>query len=254
MIVILSSAKTLDFETEYTFPKMSRPVYLDDAIELMDELSKLEKKKLSQVLEVSEKLGEKAFDMVQSWTPEQNGSAHPAICAYNGDVFKQLERTRWNSESYTFCNDTLRILSGLYGVLRPLDFIQPYRLEMATSLPWHDATPLSTFWANKVTKQLEKDVKRSGQPLLNLASIEYAHAIQGELKKSMISISFKEITTKGPRTYGILAKKARGKMANWIIDKKVELIDQVKRFSLDNYSYNASLSNEQNYVFTRERE
>ncbi len=243
MLLILSSAKTLVFDDDFTVPETTQPIYQEDANFLVDSLQLFSSKQLEKVLGVSESLANLNYQRFQSFDKSQKQAS---ILAYRGDVFKQLELKKFKHKDYLFAQDHLKIISGLYGILRPLDKISPYRLEMNTRLKTQKADNLYQFWTKKVTQKLNDDLeKHKTKVLLNLASDQYSRIIDlKQFNYPILKVSFKEMKNGKLKTIGITAKKSRGLMTNWIIQNKIDDPSELKDYSGLGYHYDESLSNE----------
>ncbi|MGK7938967.1 MAG: peroxide stress protein YaaA [Crocosphaera sp.] len=250
MLLILSSAKTLVFDDAFTVPKTTQPIFKEESSFLVNSLQTFSSKDLEKLLGVSESLATLNYQRFQSFDTAQKRAT---ILAYRGDVFKQLELESFKDKDYLFAQDHLRIISGLYGILRPLDKISPYRLETSTRLKTEKADNLYKFWGDQVTQQLNKELgKHDNQVLLNLASHEYSRIIKSEqFNYPILKVSFKEMRNGKLKTIGIMAKKSRGLMTNWIIDNKIDDPSQLKDYYGLGYHYDENLSNEQEIVFIK---
>ncbi len=245
MLVLLSSAKTLDFSSG-KFPFKARtPRFQKEAVQLNAKLKKLNRSQIGKLMDISPKLAEEVFGYVDGFSAVKT---RPAILAYRGVVFQQLKIDEYSSKDFKFADSSLRIISGLYGILRPFDLIAPYRLEMAT-----DLGDLPAFWQKKVTQALNADIKeQKAKWLVNLASVEYSSAIaMGQLKASVINIDFKEKRGGKLKTIGLLAKVARGMMADSIIRQGWKDPADLKKFKAGGYKYEPKLSSASNFVFVR---
>lgn len=201
---------------------------------------------------ISKDLSQLNYERNQDWSlPFTKDNARPAIYAFNGDVYRGLDAYTIPKSKIKKLQDTVRILSGLYGVLKPLDLIQPYRLEMGTKLEVGKQKNLYGFWKDELTKALNEELD-DDELFLNLASVEYFKAIDRKaLKVPIVDVDFKELKNGEYKTIGIYAKLARGFMARYIIDHNAETLDDVKGFDLENYRYHEKLSVENKLVFTR---
>ncbi len=254
MLVLLSPAKTLDYsDADYGFH--SKPRLLKDSAELVEVLKKKKSSDLQELMKVSEKIADLNVERFQAFkAPFNKKNAKPSILAFKGDVYTGFQVDDMDGEDLTFAQEHIRILSGLYGVLRPMDLMQAYRLEMGTALKTEKGTNLYHFWEEKITKMLNKDLKSSkGDAVINLASKEYFHSVKPEmLKGDLYHVNFKE---KRNGTYKIIsfsAKKARGIMARYIVKNKITSPDKLKEFKEEGYSFNKELSTEKDWIFTRE--
>lgn len=254
MLVVLSPAKTLDFESRPATRKTSQPLLLDDAQKLVTQLKQMAPHELCALMSISDKLGELNYDRYQAWSrPFSLNNAKQAVLAFKGDVYTGLNPERYTQEDFAFAQAHLCILSGLYGALRPLDLIQAYRLEMGTRLKNRRGENLYDFWSDKVTDTVNRAIQKSGsEVLINLASNEYYKAIKPHsLRCEVITPVFKENKNGKYKVVSFLAKKARGMMASYIIRKRLDLPPDIKAFDEDGYRYNEELSSSREWVFTR---
>jgi hypothetical protein len=255
MLVVISPAKTLDFETAPAIRKNSQPLHLDDAQKLVNQLKRLAPHELSSLMSISDALGELNYDRYQAWSrPFSLANAKQAVLAFKGDVYTGLNPEQFTQEDFAFAQGHLCILSGLYGVLRPLDLMQAYRLEMGTRLATHRGGNLYDFWGDKITDTLNKAIKKSGsEVLINLASNEYYKAIKPHtLRCEVITPVFKERKAGNYKVVSFLAKKARGMLTAYIIRKRLDLPQDIKEFDEAGYRYNPQLSSGREWVFTRD--
>lgn len=252
MKLVLSPAKSLDFETKLPTSKTSESVFLPDSERINKLLKKKSAKSLSTLMKISDNLAHLNYERNQDWQlPFTKENARPAIYAFNGDVYRGLDVYSLDVKKVDKLQDTVRILSGLYGVLKPLDLMQPYRLEMGTKFPVGKNKNLYEFWKKKVTQALNDELE-DDELFLNLASNEYFKAIDTKtLKVPVIDIDFKELKNGDYKTIGIYAKLARGLMARYIIDTNAKTLDDIKGFNLENYRFHGQLSKENSLVFTR---
>ena len=205
-------------------------------------------------MDLSDKLAHLNYDRYQTFsTPFTPDNARQALLAFKGDVYAPMEVASYTKKQFEFAQAHLRILSGLYGLLKPLDLMQPYRLEMGTSLPNSRGKNLYEFWEKRIAKAINNDLKNhKNKIVINLASVEYFHSVKPELLDgTLLTIAFKEKHKGGLKVIGLFAKKARGMMANFIIKNGIYDSAELKGFTQDGYSYQRTLSNEQEWVFTR---
>jgi cytoplasmic iron level regulating protein YaaA (DUF328/UPF0246 family) len=255
MICILSPAKKLDEESlDRLAPLQTQAKFLEEATILNSYLKKMKVPAIAKLMELSPALAQLNFDRFQAWDKvhtEQNSKA--AIFTFNGEAYSGLDVKTFSDDDLMYAQKHLRILSGLYGLLRPLDLIQPYRLEMGRKLNTKKHDNLYGFWAGKIAEQINKDIDESGTPfLLNLASGEYAKAANfKQIKGKVISCEFKEFHEGSYKTIMVYAKKARGMMARFVIQNQMNEPEEVKAFDQDKYMFNSNLSSETNFVFTR---
>jgi len=254
MITVVSPSKTMNFDDTLTHEHLSQPQFLEEANKVAAAMEKLSKKKLQKLLDINDSLAELNFSRYKEFV-KRPGYDHgrPAIYAYRGDVYNELEIQHYNDRDLEFANKHVRILSGLYGILRPLDNIQPYRLEMGTKLKVGRKNNLYDYWGDKMAKTIAKELERHDEELvINLASNEYFKAINVKNSGlSILNIHFKEKVGNEYRVKGFNAKRARGIMLNFIIKNKVDISEGLKDFAMADYSFNKSLSDDNNFVFTR---
>lgn len=252
MKLVLSPAKSLDYKTELPTDKTTQPEFLKQSERLNAVLKKKSVKALSELMGISKDLSQLNFERNQEWQmPFTKDNARPAIYAFNGDVYRGLDAYTIPKNKIDKVQDTVRILSGLYGVLKPLDLIQPYRLEMGTKLGVGKHKNLYEFWKDEIAKALNAELT-DDEIFLNLASVEYFKAIDKKaLKVPVIDVDFKELKNGEYKTIGIYAKLARGLMARYIIDNNAKTIDDLKAFDTENYRFHEKLSAENKLVFTR---
>ena len=264
LIYLLSPAKTLDFETEVPFCEGTIPSFLDQSSMLVEKMRQLSVSDLQSMMKISEKLAELNVQRFASWSSDYNDDTikkqtRSAVFAFRGGVYQGLDVDAWNQDDVRASQQNLRILSGLYGVLRPLDLILPYRLEMGTKLQTQRGNNLYQFWGDLLTSSLNEDFKGSSggtsenrDAIVNLASKEYFSAIQPQLlSRQVITPVFKDWKNGKLKVISFYAKKARGRMAAWGIRHRVKTCDELKLFQEDGYQFDASLSDDKNWVFTR---
>ncbi len=252
MKLVLSPAKSLDFETKLPTEKHTQPEFLKQSERLNKLLKKKSVKALSELMSISKDLSQLNYERNQDWElPFTTDNARPAMYAFNGDVYRGLDAYTIPKAKLTKVQDTVRILSGLYGVLKPLDLIQPYRLEMGTKIAVGKDKNLYEFWKDAITKTLNSELE-DDEVFLNLASVEYFKAVDKKaLKVPVIDVDFKELKNGDYKTIGIYAKVARGLMTRYIIDTDANSIDDIKGFDLENYRFHEKLSEADTLVFTR---
>jgi len=252
MKIIISPAKSLDFETKLPTEKFSESSFLDKSETISKVLKKKNPKQLSELMSISDKLAELNYTRNQEWDlPFSVENARPAVYAFNGDVYTGLDAYTIPSSKLDKLQDKLRILSGLYGVLKPLDLIQPYRLEMGTNLTVGKAKNLYEFWKKTVTESLNNELSEN-ELFINLASKEYADVIDFKTLKGIhITPEFKDYKDGKLKTISFFAKKARGFMVRYIIDNNCKTIEDLKGFNSENYRFDESLSKGNKLVFTR---
>ena len=249
MQVILSPAKNLNLEPQPSWIPSGEPRFHEEAAVIMEHLSKKSSDDLRELQQISQKLAQLNYQRNQEWLPNGQGGKAAAL-AFNGDVYQGLQAWQWNAEDWEYAQRHLLILSGLYGVLRPADHIQPYRLEMGTNLKVADKPDLYHFWQKPLEDYFKEELKEPA--LVNLASKEYAQAFkQLDLNAPVLEVDFKEEYRGKFRVMSFYAKRARGKMANFIIQNRLEQLEELKAFALDNYRFNPELSTGDKFVFTR---
>jgi cytoplasmic iron level regulating protein YaaA (DUF328/UPF0246 family) len=253
MIIVISPSKTLDFSAN-PFNTHTQPRHLEQSQELIETSKQLSPEDLASLMKISEKLSRLNWQRYQDFQqPFALNNAKQALLAFKGDVYGGIDSDNYTKEDFSFAQKHLRILSGLYGALRPLDLIQPYRLEMGTRLQNKQGKNLYEFWGSQVTELLNQDLNDDPTPLLiNLASNEYFKVIKPKLLDSKIlTLSFKENKAGVYKVIGIHAKRARGLMTNFIIKNRLIEAEQIKAFNVNDYAYNESLSAENEWVFSR---
>ena len=252
MKLVLSPAKSLDFETKLPTEIASESLFLKESERLNKLLKKKSAKSLSKLMKISDNLGQLNYQRNQDWQiPFTKDNARQAVYAFNGDVYRGLDVYTLDTKHIDSLQKTVRILSGLYGVLKPLDLMQAYRLEMGTKFPVGKNKNLYEFWKKKVTQALNNELE-DNELFLNLASNEYFKAIDTKaLKVPVINIDFKELKNGEYKTIGIFAKLARGFMARYIIETNAKTLEDIKGFNIDNYRFHEQLSKENSLVFTR---
>jgi len=254
MLIIISPAKSLDFETKPTTTEFTTPGFLEESENLVAKLRKMSAKKLSGLMNISADLGKLNYERFQTWhlpfTPE---NAKQAVLAFNGDVYTGLDAPSLSGEKLKLAQQKLRILSGLYGILKPLDLIQPYRLEMGTKFGVGRAKDLYTFWGAKITKKIQEAIDESGSRILvNLASNEYYKSIDSKkLDAEIVTPAFKDIKNGEYKMISFFAKKARGLMTRFILENEIDNAGDLQAFDAEGYVFNPRLSKQGQPVFTR---
>jgi cytoplasmic iron level regulating protein YaaA (DUF328/UPF0246 family) len=252
MKLVLSPAKSLDFESKLPTTRTTNGCFLAEAERLNKLLRKKSAKSLSKLMHISDNLGRLNYERNQDWElPFTKDNARPAIYAFSGDVYRGLDAYTIDVKKLDRVEDTVRVISGLYGLLKPLDLVQPYRLEMGTKMPVGKNKNLYEFWRKKVTQALNDELQ-DDEIFLNLASNEYFKAIDTKaLKVPVTNIAFKEFKNGQYKIVAIFAKLARGLMTRYIIDTDAKTLDDVKGFNDENYGFSEELSSENELVFTR---
>lgn len=257
MLTILSPSKTQDFSNNgnnHDSLPPSEPALLSESHKLVKELRKKSVQGISDLMDVSEKIATLNYERYQNFSlPFTTDNARPALMAFKGDVYTDIEVDDYSEQELAFAQDHLRILSGLYGLLRPLDLMQAYRLEMKTALKNSRGSNLYTFWGDRITKELNQALQSQDTPVLvNLASNEYFRAINTDkLRGEVITPVFKEHKNDAYKVIAIYAKRARGKMANFIIRERIDQPERLKTFTDGGYEYSEALSSDSEWVFIR---
>jgi cytoplasmic iron level regulating protein YaaA (DUF328/UPF0246 family) len=254
MIITLSPSKGQDFETPALTKKYSRPADIKDSELLIRELRKITAADLQALMDVSSNIAGLNVGRYQSFkTPFTTKNARQAIFAFKGDVYSGIDVEHFSAEDFDYAQDHLRILSGLYGCLRPLDLIQPYRLEMKTKLKNPRGDNLYQFWGEDITNSLNKVLKKQQEPvLLNLASNEYFKSVKPRLLQGeLLNINFKETKNGKTRVVAIFAKRARGILADYIIRNRIESPAGIKKFRKGGYRFSKELSDDKQWTFER---
>ena len=255
MLLVISPAKTLDYETPPNTQSFTVPDYLADSAELIEQLRELTPPQVSELMGISDKLGDLNFGRFLSWQqPFTLENAKQSVLAFKGDVYTGLEAEQMSEDDLQWAQDHLRILSGLYGLLRPLDLMQPYRLEMGTKFENNRGKNLYEFWGEKITVALNSELEeQSTKTLINLASNEYFKSVKTkQLDAEIITPVFKDWKNDRYKIISFFAKKARGLMSQYIIKNKITDPEKIKQFDLDGYEYNEAMSSAREWVFTRE--
>jgi len=254
MIVILSPAKTLNFKSDSPTHKYSLPFFVQQAEKLIEVLKNYSPANIIELMNVSNGLAELNYIRFQSWETEHNTeNSKQAVFAFNGEVYNGLKANTFNNDQLLFAQKHIRLLSGMYGVLCPLDLIQPYRLEMGTHLKFGNYKNLYEYWNNSINQYLNSELAaHPSKTIINLASKEYAKAVKfKEIKGTVITPVFKEYKRNKYQVITVYAKKARGLMTRYIIENKIESPKHIKHFDIEKYAFAEHLSNENEWVFTR---
>ena len=256
MLMVVSPAKNLDYESPLATEKHTQPQFLDDACELIDQLKTLEPHQVSNLMGISEKLGQLNAERFQQWhTPFTPENARPAALAFNGDVYTGLAAQDFSDKEFDFAQKHLRILSGLYGILRPLDLMQPYRLEMGTKFENKRGKDLYEFWGDIITDALNSELQADDGVLVNLASNEYFKSVRKKkLDARMITPQFKDWKNGQYKMISFYAKKARGLMCRYAITNGITRADDLKGFDLAGYRFSEEQSSGDNWTFLRDEQ
>jgi cytoplasmic iron level regulating protein YaaA (DUF328/UPF0246 family) len=254
MLVVISPAKSLDYETPVKIRKFTQPEFLDDSELLIEQLRRLTPSQVSSLMSISPALGELNQERFEQWQrPFDKANARQALFAFKGDVYLGLDAPAFSSADISFAQKHLRILSGLYGLLRPLDLIQAYRLEMGTSLKTARGASLYDFWEQKITPALNELLLQERKAVLvNLASIEYFRSVKkDQLKAEIISPVFKDYSNGQYKIVSFFAKKARGLMSAYIIKNRLGKAEDLLAFDVAGYRYSEKESKPNSPVFLR---
>jgi len=257
MLLVVSPAKKLDFESPLATTKISQPVLLEHSEILIERCIKLSPDQIASLMKLSDKLAGLNAARFGDWSlPFTSANARQAILAFNGDVYSGLDAASFNDADFDFAQKHFRILSGLYGLLKPLDLMQPYRLEMGTKLDTVRGNNLYQFWGDIITNELNQTLVEQGDNILiNLASNEYFKAVNKKLiNATIITPQFKDRKTDQYKMISFFAKKARGLMARYIIQNQLTDVEELKNFDLAGYQYNKALTKGNDLVFTRRQE
>lgn len=252
MKLVLSPAKSLDYESELPTGRFTQPQFIEQSERLNKILKKKSAKGLSKLMSISDALGQLNYERNQDWElPFTKDNARPAMYAFNGDVYKGLDAYTIPEEKIDTLNNTVRILSGLYGILKPTDLIQPYRLEMGTKMAVGRKKNLYEFWKKDITKALNEDLE-DDEIFINLASNEYFKAIDKKaLKVPVVDVTFKDFKNGKYKIISFFAKEARGLMARYVVDTDAQTVDDLKGFNYGDYSFSEEMSKPGDLVFIR---
>jgi len=256
MLIVVSPAKTLDYDTPAKTKKHTVPDFLKDSQQLIKRLREFSPEDISELMNVSSNIAGLNYDRYKSWSPNfTEKNAKQAVLAFKGDVYTGLDAESFSAKDFSFAQKHLRVLSGLYGLLRPLDLMKPYRLEMGTRLSTARGKNLYEFWGSEITEALNEQLKSiKSNYLINLASNEYFKSVKTkELNGEIIIPAFKDYKAGDYKMIGVYAKKARGSLSRFIIQNQLTDPEDIKDFNVDGYKYNKSLSKGNTWVFTRKQ-
>ncbi len=258
MLALVSPAKKLDFESDWnTSHAPTQPQFTDDIQDLIKVLRAKSQSDIQSLMKLSDALGALNYQRYQQFSAHFGpDNAKPAIYSFRGDTYVGLDADSLSGEDIDFASDHFRMPSGLYGLLKPMDLMQPYRLEMGTKLPNPRGENLYDFWGDKITSACNDATQgHEDRSVINLASNEYIKSIQPKnLDGDFITCHFKEIKNGAPKVIGLFAKRARGAMARYIIQNRIENPEGLKSFDRDGYKFFGDLSDAQNFVFLRDQE
>lgn len=246
--MLLSPSKTLDYKCEITTQFSSIPELLPQTKILAKEAKKLSMLEIQSLMDVSEKIASTNYERFQQFeTPFTTDNARQALFAFKGDVYDKMDVANYTEDNLAFAQEHLGILSGLYGLLKPLDLMQAYRLEMGRKFKTDNAPDLYTFWGSQITNEINKN---ADGPIINLASQEYFKAVKKkELKQPLYTLHFKQHKNDQLKTIGLMAKRARGMMADHIIKNRIKDIEELKKFNREGYRFTPELSTDTEFVF-----
>lgn len=255
MLAIVSPAKSLDFDTPAPDIKTQSPALLSESKKLVKAAQALSQEDIKSLMNVSDKIAALNHTRFANFTtPFTDENAKPALFAFTGDVYSGIDANTLNKEDIAYADEHLRILSGLYGVLRPTDLMQAYRLEMGRQFSPNEGESLYDFWNTKITNTLNEALDKAGGTLINLASQEYFKAVKPELiNGEIIRVNFKENRGGQYKIISFSAKKARGLMARYMIDHRLDNPEALKSFDTEGYAFNAELSSDNEWIFTRDQ-
>lgn len=254
MLMVISPAKTLDYESPLATTRYTQPALLEKSQQLIEVARDLSPAQIASLMGISDKLAHLNADRFNSWQPEFTpDNARQAILAFKGDVYTGLQAETFSDNDFDFAQRHLRMLSGLYGVLRPLDLMQPYRLEMGIKFASPAGKDLYSFWGELLTDTLNDALAKQGDDvLINLASDEYFKAIKPKkLQAQLIKPVFLDEKNGKYKVISFYAKKARGLMSRYIIQNQLQKPEQLKAFDVDGYAFDAASSNDSEWVFKR---
>ena len=254
MITLLSPSKKLNLDSQDIIDHYTQCEFIKSAETLANEAKNLTENDLKDLMDISDKLAKLNRERFDRWAlPFNQENAKQAVLAFDGGVYSGLKADTFSDKDFTFAQDHLRILSGLYGILKPLDLIQPYRLEMGVGFQNPKGKDLYAFWKESITKSLNKTLKKhSSQMIINCASIEYFSAIDlSKLNGDILSIVFKEYRDGELKFISFNAKKARGLMTQYIMKNKIDKSNDIKDFNYEDYKFDSKLSEDNTFVFTR---
>ncbi|CAM4249015.1 peroxide stress protein YaaA [Vibrio agarivorans] len=257
MLIVVSPAKTLDYESPLATERYTQPELVEHSAELIKECRKLTPSDVSALMKVSDKIAGLNVARFEQWSETfTQENARQAILAFKGDVYTGLEAESLDYDGFDYAQKHLRMLSGLYGLLKPLDLMQPYRLEMGTRLANERGTNLYQFWGDIITNKLNEAISEQGDNvLINLASNEYFKAVKPkQLDATVITPVFKDCKNGQYKVISFYAKKARGMMARYIIDNKVDSIEALTQFDVAGYYFSEEESSDKELVFKREEQ
>ncbi len=253
MIAIISPAKSMNMEGMVATATQTKPMFLSDARIINQHLRQLSAAELASLMDISPKLAQLNYERNQIWSfSSKVNPEKQAVLAFSGDVYQGMQAEKFSEEELAFAQQHIRILSGLYGLLRPLDMIQAHRLEMGTRIEIATQPDLYAFWSEKITSQINKELRKNGKMLINLASNEYFKAVDSKkIEGRIISPVFKDMKNGQYKIISFFAKKARGLMCRFMTENALTNPEDLKAFDLEGYFFRQELSNENEWVFAR---
>lgn len=252
MIAVISPAKTLDFDSNQSIGQTELPYFLESAERINRKLRTVSRKRLAELQGISAQLASLNFQRNQDWNIDHSEGTRQAALCFKGDVYLGMQAEKWNEDDMKYASDHLRILSGLYGILKPGDLIKPYRLEMGTSLPVGRRKDLYHFWSDKLKKYFKEQIGPN-EVILNLASNEYFGAIKAaRVANPVVDVEFKDFSNGSYKVLSFFAKKARGMMADFIIRNRIDNPEAIKAFNSESYYYDDLSSTSDKFVFLRD--
>ncbi|MPW19977.1 peroxide stress protein YaaA [Paraburkholderia sp. CNPSo 3157] len=256
MIIVLSPAKSLDYDTPPHVKKHTIPDFVDDAAELIGDLRRLSPQDIASLMDISDQLAHLNFQRYADWSPKFDASnSKQAVLAFNGDVYEGFDAKSLSASDLDYAQQHVRVLSGLYGLLRPLDLLQPYRLEMGTRFANQRGKDLYAFWGERITQALNRQLeKKAGDSrvLINCASTEYFRSVKPKLLAApVVTPVFEDWKGGRYKVISFHAKRARGLMARFAVEHRLDAPEQLKGFDAEGYAFDADASNDSTYVFRR---
>ncbi|TAM51593.1 MAG: peroxide stress protein YaaA [Paraburkholderia sp.] len=256
MIIVLSPAKSLDYETPPHVAKHTIPDFVDDAAQLIDQLRRYSPQHIASLMDISDALARLNFQRYADWSREFSlDNAKQAVLAFNGDVYEGFDAKTLSAADLDYAQRHVRLLSGLYGVLRPLDLLQPYRLEMGTRLPNPRGKDLYAFWGERITDALNAQLRRNkggARVIVNCASTEYFKSVRPKrLEGPVVTPVFEDWKGGRYKIISFYAKRARGLMARYVVEQRIGSPEKLKDFAVDGYAFDAAASNDSTFVFRR---
>jgi len=256
MIIVLSPAKSLDYETPPHVAKHTIPDFVDDAAQLIDQLRGYSPQHIASLMDISDALAHLNFQRYADWSHAFSlNNAKQAVLAFNGDVYEGFDAKTLSAADLDYAQRHVRVLSGLYGVLRPLDLLQPYRLEMGTRLPNPRGKDLYAFWGERITEALNAQLRRNkggARVIVNCASTEYFKSVRPKrLEGPVVTPVFEDWKGGRYKIISFYAKRARGLMARYVVEQRIDSPEQLKDFAVDGYAFDAAASNDSTFVFRR---